>query len=229
MANTELKVAPRTVLGKKVKQLRRQGWIPANVYGHKVESTSVQAPTADLLTLMRKLSRNEIINLTVEGEKEPRTVVVRDVARDPVTSHLLHIDFYQISMTEKMRAEVPVVLTGTSPAVATQGGVLLQTLERVAVEALPGDIPQQFEIDVSRLVELEQSVHVSDLDVDTSKVTLHTDPEVVLARVASPRLATAEEEAAEAAEAAEGVEGAPAEGAPPSEEKPAESAGGDSE
>jgi large subunit ribosomal protein L25 len=229
MANTELKVAPRAVLGKKVKQLRRQGWIPANVYGHKVESTSVQAPTPDLLTLMRKLSRNEIINLTVEGEKEPRTVVVRDVARDPVTGNLLHVDFYQVSMTEKMRTEVPVVLTGTSPAVATHGGVLLQTLERVAVEALPGDIPQQFEVDVSRLVELEQSFHVSDLDVDTSKVTLHTDPEVVLARVASPRLATAEEEAAEAAEAAEGVEGAPAEGAPPAEEKPAEASGGESE
>jgi large subunit ribosomal protein L25 len=96
--------------------------------------------------------------------------------------------------------------------------VLLQTLELVPVEALPGDIPAQFEVDVSRLTELEQSLHVRDLAVDASKVTLHADPDIVLARVAAPRLATAEEEAAAAP--AEGAE-APAEGAEPGAATPA--------
>jgi large subunit ribosomal protein L25 len=208
MANSELKVAPRTVLGKKVAALRRQGITPANVFGHKIESTSVQASTVDLTHLLRASSRNAIINLSVEGEATPRTVVVRDLDRDPVTGRLLHVDFYQVSMTEKMRAEVQVVLTGSSEAVATYGGILLQTLETIAVEALPGDIPERFEADVTVLTELEQGIHVRDLRIDETKITVHTDPDVVVARVASPRLA-AEEEAAPAAE-----EGAPAEGAP---------------
>jgi large subunit ribosomal protein L25 len=211
MANTQLRVTRRTVLGKKVKALRRDGVTPANIYGHKLESLAVQAMTPEVTHALRTSSRNAIFDLTVEGDGGTRPAVVRDIHRDPVTGRILHIDFFQISMTEKMRADVRVVLTGTSPAVSTYGGVLLQTLDSVAVEALPGDIPPQFEIDVSTLTELEQSVHVRDLAFDAEKVTLHSDPDVVLARVATPRLATAEEEgAAPAEEAAEGAEGAEA-------------------
>jgi large subunit ribosomal protein L25 len=205
-ANKELSVRPRSELGKAVRKLRRAGQTPANIFGHRVESRAVQAETPDLLQLLRASTRNAIINLRVEGEGSPRTVVVRDVQRDPVTGRILHVDFYQVSMTEKMRAEVPVVLVGTSDAVATYGGVLLQTLERIAVEALPAEIPAQFEADVSVLTELEQSIHVRDLKIDETRITVHTDPDVVVARVAAPRLAAAEEE--EAAAAAE--EGAPA-------------------
>jgi large subunit ribosomal protein L25 len=211
MANSELQVAPRTVLGKKVAKLRREGMTPANVFGHKVESTAVQADTAKVTHLLRGMSKNAIINLSVDGESKPRTVVIRDVRRNPVNGKLLHIDFYQVSMTVKMRADVPVVLVGTSDAVSTYGGVLLHTLDTVAVEALPGDIPAEFPADVTVLTELEQSIHVRDLTVDTTKVTVMTDPDVVVARVAAPRLATAEEEAEEAAAAA-AAEGAPAEG-----------------
>jgi large subunit ribosomal protein L25 len=219
MANNSLGAAPRTVLGKKVKALRRSGVTPANVYGHKVESTAVQASTVEVTHLLRAAGRNAIIDLKIEGEAAPRTVVVRNVERNPVTSQILHIDFFQVSMTEKMKADVRVVLTGTSPAVSDLQGVLLQMIESVAVEALPGDIPSEFEVDVSVLAQLESSLHVRDLHVDESKVTITTDPDVVLARVAAPRLATAEEEEAAAA-AAEGAE-APAEGAA---EAPAEDA-----
>jgi large subunit ribosomal protein L25 len=216
MANSELQVAPRTVLGKKVAQLRRNGRTPANVFGHRIESTSVEADTVELTHLLRGMTRNAIINLSVAGEAAPRTVVIRDVTRDAVTGKLLHIDFYQVSMTEKMRADVPVVLIGTSDAVATYGGVLLQTLETVQVEALPNDIPTQFEVDVTRLAQLEDSLHVRDLDVDASKVTLHTDLDVVVARVATPRVAAEEEAAAAAtAEGAEAAAAAPAGGETP--------------
>ena len=119
-------------------------------------------------------------------------------------------------MTEKMRAEVRVVLIGSSDAVETFGGVLLQTLESISVEALPGDIPTQFEADVSQITQLEGAVHVRDLDIDQSVVTLMTDPDVVVARVASPRVATEETPAAAAeGEAAPAAEGAPAAAAPP--------------
>lgn len=215
MANAKLDVAPRETLGKKVRQMRRRGVTPANVYGHRVDSRAVQAETLLLTGLLRQSSRNAIIDLAVEGEPRPRTVVVRDVQRDPVSDQILHVDFFQVSMTERMRTDVPVVLVGTAPAVGTHGGVLLQTLDSIAVEALPGDIPPQFDVNVSGLMELEQSVHVRDLAIDSEKVTLHTDVDVVLARVATPRLVAAEE--GEAA-AEEGAAEAPAEGAPAAEE-----------
>src|SRR5438445_1492311 len=163
MANSELQVQPRIVLGKKVKALRRSGVTPANVFGHRVQSTAVQASTVALTQLLRGMSRNAIVDLRIEGEPAPRTVVVRELSRDPVTDRLLHVDFFQVSMTETMRAEVPLVLVGTSEAVTTYGGVLLQTLESVAIEALPGDIPPQYELDVSRITELEGTLHVRDL------------------------------------------------------------------
>ena len=204
MAN-DLKVAPRTVLGKKVAQLRRDGKTPANIYGHKVDSRAVQADTVDLLHMMKAGSRNQIISLTVNGEGKPRNVMIRDVARDPVTHNVLHVDFIEVSMTERMKAQVRVVLTGDSDAVATYQGILLQMIESIEVEALPTDIPAQFECDVSVLTQLEQSVHVRDLHIDESKITVMTDPEVVVARVAAPRLATEEEVVAPAeGEAAEG-------------------------
>jgi large subunit ribosomal protein L25 len=196
MANSELQVAPRTVLGKKVAQLRRKGVTPGNVFGHKLESQAVQADTAELTHLLRGITRNAIINLNVAGESAPRTVVVRQVSRDAVTDQILHLDFFQVSMTERMRTDVPVVLVGVSDAVTTFGGVLLQTLERISVEALPADIPTQFEVDVSRITQLDESLHVKDMAIDASRVTIHTDPDVVVARVASPRVVVVEEVAA---------------------------------
>ncbi len=207
MANAELQVAPRTVFGKKVAQLRRDGKTPANVFGHRLESRAVEADTAALTQLLRGITRNAIINLNVDGEPTVRTVVVRELTRNPVTDRLLHVDFYQVSMTETMRADVALVLTGVSDAVLTFGGVLLQMLETVSIEALPADIPAQFDVDVSVITQLEGAVHVKDLGIDTSKLTLHTDPEVVVARVASPRIVV-EEVAAVVGEAEAAVPGA---------------------
>lgn len=211
MANIELQVAPRAVLGKKVAALRRSGVTPGNVFGHRIESTAVQADTDALTRLLKGMTRNAILNLKVEGEPAARNVVIRAISRDPVSTQILHVDFYQVSMTEKMSANVPVVLIGTSDAVATFGGVLLQTLESVSVEALPADIPAQFEADVSAITQLEGAVHVRDLPIDASKVTLMTDADVVVARVATPRVVAEETAAAEgeAAPAPEGGETAP--------------------
>jgi large subunit ribosomal protein L25 len=217
MADTELRVRPRDVFGKKLGALRRRGVTPGNVYGHRVDSTAVESDTTDLAHLLRAMSKNQVINLTVEGESSPRTVVIRELARNPLNGQILHVDFFQVSMTEKMKAQVPVVLSGTSEAVSTLGGVLMQMIDTIAIEALPGDIPSEFEVDVSQITQLEQSIHVRDLHIDETRVSVSTDPDVVVARVAAPRLATAEEEAAEAAAA----EGEAAEGAPAAESEEA--------
>lgn len=210
MADVELQVDPRTVTGKKVKALRRQGIIPAHLYGHDTESLAVQAPTQAVMNLLRTASRNAIIDLQINGEEDPRPVVLRGIQRNPVTGELLHIDFFQISLTETLRSEVPLVLTGEAPAVTVYGGVLLQSLNHITVEALPTAIPENIEVDVSHLEEIDSSIFVRDL-VFPPDVEVDADLDQVVAKVAAPRLAVeVEEEVLEEKELAEGEE--PAEG-----------------
>ena len=223
MARKELPVAPREVVGKKVAALRRAGILPANIYGHGLASLSIQVSAEELEKTMRAASANEVIDVKVEGEGAARPVVVTKIQRHPLTSGALHADFYQVSLREKMRADVPLVITGTSDAVETFNGVLVTQIELLHIEALPLDIPTHFEVDISVLTELESAVHVRDLQVPAN-VTVLTDGDVVLAKVESPRVA--EEELPTAAAAAEGEvpEEAEAEEAPPSgrtEQEPA--------
>ncbi|OGO50765.1 MAG: hypothetical protein A2148_03465 [Chloroflexi bacterium RBG_16_68_14] len=222
MADIQLSVDQRTVTGKKVKALRRQGIIPAHLYGHGTESLALQTEKQTITTLLRKAGRNAIIDLQINGEGEPRPVVLRGVQRDPVTDELMHIDFFQISLTEMLRADVPLVLIGNAPAVAAYSGVLLQTLNHLAVQALPTDVPEQIEVDVSDLDTLDAALFVRDLTIP-SNVEVLADPDQLVAKVEPPRIA-AEIEAEEAAAKEEAVveaaakEAAEAEAAPAKEE-----------
>jgi len=198
-------------LGKKVKALRRQGLTPANIYGHNVESQAIQVATEELKHVLKSAGRNDIVYLRLDGD-DPRPTFVRDVQQHPVTDAIQHIDFLQISLREKVRADVPIHLTGLSPAVDTYGGILMHGLDHVTVEALPTEVPSFLEIDVSPLTEINQALHVSDLDLP-DEVTLLTDPEQVVAKVAPPAVEPVEEvpeeEELEEGEAApEGEEGA---------------------
>jgi large subunit ribosomal protein L25 len=200
----ELAVTPRSVLGKKVKVLRRQGMTPANIYGHGLISQAVQVPTHDLARTIRLVGLNTMLQLQVEGEKKLRPVFVRRVQRDPITDEFLHVEFYQVSLKEKIRLEVPLVIVGEAPAVSIQGGVLLHAVNTITVEGLPTDLPPHIEVDVSGLADFDDAVHVKDLAVSPD-ITLLVDPEVVVAKVAAPRLAeeVVEEEVEVPVEAAE--------------------------
>jgi large subunit ribosomal protein L25 len=198
---TELKVTPREVLGKKVRALRREGLTPANIYGPKVESTAVQVPTEELRHVLKTAGRNDIVYLRLDGD-EPRPTFVREIQQNPVTDAILHVDFFQISLRDKVRAEVPIHLVGLSPAVDTFGGILMHGLDHVTVEALPTEVPSFLELDVSPLVEINQALHVSDLELPED-VTLLTDAEQVVAKVAPPAVEP-EPQVEEEEEAAEG-------------------------
>ena len=206
---TELKVTPREVLGKKVRALRREGLTPANIYGPKVESTAVQVPTEELRQVLKTAGRNDIVYLRLDGD-EPRPTFVREIQQNPVTDAILHVDFFQISLRDKVRADVPIHLVGLSPAVDTFGGILMHGLDHVTVEALPTEVPSFLELDVSPLVEINQALHVSNLELPED-VTLLTDPEQVVAKVAPPAVEP-EPEVEEEEEAVEG-EAAEEEGA----------------
>jgi len=223
MARKELVVELREILGKRVARLRRQGVLPANIYGHGLESVSVQVAGEEFERLMRASTANEVIDVKVAGERSTRPVVVHKIQRNPLTSAALHADFYQVSLREKMRAAVPIMVTGQSEAVETYNGVLVHALDEISIEALPLDIPTHLEVDISVLAELESSVHVRDLVVP-GNVTVLNEPDAVVVKVESPRVMEEELAPAEAEEAAEGEE-AEAKG----EEKPEASADSEGE
>ncbi len=210
MARKELSVEARQVLGKKVRHLRREGVLPANIYGHGLSSLAVQVKTEELEKTLRASTVNEVIDVKVAGERSARPVVVHHIQRHPITSSPLHADFYQVSLREKMRADVPLVVIGRSEAVASYNGVLVTGIEALHIEALPLDIPGRIEVDITPLEELESAIHVRDLRVPAS-VTVLNDPDVVVVKVASPRLVAEEEEEAAAAAAAEEAPAAAAE------------------
>lgn len=193
---------PRTTLGKSVARLRRNGIVPANIYGRGVESTAVQIATRDAAALLRTHGLNTLVNLEVAGESAARSVVVRSTQRHPVNQALQHVDFYQVDLNRTMQAHLPVVVTGEAPAVAMYKGVLIHGLDNVLVEGLPAQMPTHFEISVDGLTELEMEVKVSDLQLPAG-VTVMTSGDIMLARVSGGRTA------ADAAAVAEGEQPAP--------------------
>ena len=205
MARRELAVETREVTGKKVAALRRAGMLPANVYGRGLASVSIQISTDEMEKTLKAASANEVIDLKIGGEKDLRPVVIQRIQRHPLNSSYLHAEFYQVSLTETMRAEVPLIVVGTSEAVSMFSGVLMTALESLHVEALPLNLPSRIEVDITPLVELEQSLHVRDLPIPAN-VTVLTDPDVMVVKISTPRVAEEEEAAAAGEEVAAGAE-----------------------
>ena len=224
MARKELTVEPRKVTGKKVAQLRRTGILPGNIFGHGIESQAVQIDFEQLQHTLHHATANEVLDLKVKGEGAVRPVVLHKLQRNPLNGHPIHADFYQVQLREKMRAEVPVVFVGNTEAIDTYNGVLVPALETIHVEALPLDIPASFEVDISKMRNLEDAFHVRDLKV-TGNVSVLNDEDVVIAKVASPRVEEGEEPAegptatTEEAEGEESEEAAEAAEEASSEEK----------
>ncbi len=218
MEQTPLSAQKRTVLGRKVKQLRKDGIIPAHVFGHKVKTVHVQVKAGEFHKVFEKAGETGIISLSVDSEKRP--VLIRNLQIHPVTDEPLHIDFYQVNLTEKVKVNVPLEIVGEAPAVEKKIGLLLTPVSEVEIEALPADLPENIEVDISNLSEIGNEIKVKDLKVDRSKVEVLTDEELVVAQIGE--LVTKEMEAleaeveAEAAEAQAEAAEAPAEG----EEKP---------
>lgn len=204
MTSAKLEVQKRKVLGRKVKKLRRDGLLPANVYGKTVKSVSLEVPVKDFLKVYGEAGETGLIELKVDGETKP--VLIHNVQFHPVTGNPLHADFHQVSLTEKTTAVVPIELVGEAPAVEQKIGVLIQTLAEVEVEALPQDFPEHLTVDVSNLNEVNDALTVGDIKVDTKKVEIKADPSETVAKID----ALAKEEEVVAPAAVEGEEGAEA-------------------
>jgi len=177
-----LTAEPRQVIGKQVKAMRRAGSIPAILYGSHLDHTlPLKLDEKTLKTVIAKAGRNRLIKLTVESGA-PRLVLARQVQREPISRKILHVDFQEVSMTEKISTDVSLVLVGTSPVVTRGDGLLIHGLASVMVRCLPGDLIPSIEVDVTGLEILNQSLFVKDLKV-SDQIEILTSPDEMIAKV----------------------------------------------
>lgn len=194
----ELSAEPRTVYGKHVRRLRREGIVPANIYGHG-ESRAIQAPMRALERLVAQGGRTSVVAIAVDGRSE--TALLKSMQRDPRSGHILHIDFQAVSMDQEVTSVVPVRFIGESDAVTKLDGVMMHPRSELHITARAGDLPDVVEVDVSSITELHGAIHVADLPAsDTYSIADPSDE--VLAIVLPPKREVEEEVAAAAEEAA---------------------------
>jgi len=203
MAQTELGVQARSVTGKQVKRLRRQGQVPLIVYGYKTQPINLQALEFGTRRALAKAG-GQLMSLHIEGEDQPRMTLAREVQRDSITGKLIHVDFYEVDITERIEVEVPLTLVGEPRLVDTGQAVLVHVLNSVDIECLPTDIMQTIEVDVTRLVTLDDEIHVRDLVVPEN-VEMLTNRDELVAKLEPVEEEEVEEEAV-AAPSVEDVE-----------------------
>ena len=198
MEQIELRAEPRVVKGKQVRNLREQGLVPAILYGSQIDAMPIQIESKTLHKVLAQAGGNTLVSLQI-GDKQPVLTLAREIQRDIIRHHIVHVDFYQVVMTEKITAEVPIILTGEAPAVEEKGGVLVHGLNTVQVQCLPGDLPPSFKVDLSSLSDFNSLVAVADLQVPPS-ITIISDPDSVIVRIEAPRMIEEVEEVAPPAE-----------------------------
>ncbi len=213
-------LSDRQVVGKKVRALRREGFVPVHYYGRGMESLTLQASTGMLRKVVDEAGANIPVEVDVEGTDGSNICFVREVQWHPVNGSLLHVDFMRVDITERVTAEVPITLTGQSEAVRELGGVIIQPFQTLPVEALPLDMPKEVIVDVTPLVMFGDAVRVGEIELEGESEILRDDDDL-LVTVQEPRIEIEEEvvdEELEGEELAEGEEGAEGEGAEPAAE-----------
>jgi len=200
MARLKLKAEKREILGRKVKNLRQKNIIPGNLYGRDIKSQALQLDLKSFLSVFNKTGETGLIDLKI-GQLKAKTVLASDIQLDPITDIPLHVNFRQIDLTKKTIVAVPIEIIGKAPAVEKGNGILIQTLQEIEVEALPEDLPDHINIDVSNLEEINDAVRVKELKVN-KKITLKANENEVVAKIEAP---IAKEEVAEASTSEEEI------------------------
>lgn len=213
-----LQAEDRIVLGKKVKRLRLDGKLPGHVYGKGIETEVVSVEKKAFLQTFKTAGETGLIYLKIGAEKV-RPVLVRGVQHDPISRQPIHIDFYQVDLTQKVKAPVPLVLIGERPALVVSGeAIVLQTLNEVEVEALPADLIEKIEVNITVLKNIDDAITVGQLSFDRTKLTVHAKDEEIIVKLAPAITEEMKKQMEEEAAAAVAAEAAvPVEGAAPTE------------
>jgi large subunit ribosomal protein L25 len=175
-----LTVTRREVLGKNSKKLRRVGILPANIYGRDIASEAVQVALKDFQGTFKATGETGLLYLKLDGKERP--VLIHNVQLDYITQLPVHADFYQVNLKEKVKTMVPVVLVGEAQAVTDKVGTLLQTLNEIEVEALPTDLPEHFEVDVTKLAAVNDQITIEDLK-KINGVEILTEPTQTIVKI----------------------------------------------
>lgn len=220
---------PRTKLGRRAKTELKERRIPAVLYGAGVESRPISVGRSEFIKLYNTAGQSALIDVTV-GSEAPVKALIKELQLHPITTYPIHIDFYQVRMDQEIEADIPLVFIGESSAVKNDGGTLIKSMDEVAVRCLPGDLPHEIEVDLSKLVTFEDAITIGSLVV-AKGVEFIDDLEQTIATVARPMtedelkaleevqvgdvtaVKTEAEEKKEAEAAAEAAEGGAAEGA----------------
>ncbi|MHC1741063.1 MAG: 50S ribosomal protein L25 [Anaerolineaceae bacterium] len=200
MDKNVIEATKRTVVGKQVGVLRRQGKLPGVIYGHHFDSQPILMDGKAATKVLNSATSSSIVTLMLDGVAH--AALVREKQKDYIRNQFIHIDFQAVSQTEKIRTKVGILLTGLAPAVKDFNGVVVEGLDSIEVEALPKDLPERFVVDVSKLANIGDAIHVSDIPVPEN-VTIIDEPEEMLVLITSP---AAEEVEPVAATETEGVE-----------------------
>jgi large subunit ribosomal protein L25 len=199
-----LKADVRDIKGKKVKNLRKKGFLPAVLYGHDIKSQSLVVPYNDFEKVYNETGGSALVLLNIDNKSH--NVLINEVELEPISQKYLHADFYAVKMTEKITAEVPFHFIGESSAVEEKDGVLVKNMDTVEVSCLPTDLPQSIEIDISVLKDIDDVIHIGDLK-PVSGVEVLKDKDEVIVNITPPRteeeLAELEEEVSKEEEAEE--------------------------
>lgn len=196
-----IKAQKRTVMGKKVNALRREGWLPGVVYGRHLQAFPIQMPAHETSLIMSKLTSSSLVTIDIDGEKH--TAIVRDRQRDVIYGRLTHVDFLALSLNEKLRTTVGLELVGEAPVLKLADVILNQGVFELELECLPQDLPSKIEVDVSKIASMDDLITVGSLNLG-DKITVLTDPSEVIISVGYSE--QEKEPAAEAVEAPEVVE-----------------------
>ena len=207
MKRQKLTVTKRDIFGKKLKKLRREGILPANIYGKNIKSVAVQLPYKEFEKVYKEARETGLIDVQVNGEVKPS--LIHNVQRDHLNNITLHADFYQVDLKEKVKTMVPILITGIAQAVSDKLGLLLQPLSQVEIEALPTDLPEKIEVNVEHLATIDDQITVADIKAP-SDVTILTDKDQVVAKIGELISKQAKEQAAAEAAASEAAKAATA-------------------
>ena len=203
MADFAIEAQPRQVTGKKTKQLRRDGLVPAIVYGPGIESIAIQIPYRPLEVMLMNAGGTNLVDISIGKKKH--VVLTREVQRDILRGDIIHVDFFALNMNEPITADVFIQFTGESPAVANGEGILLTGPSSLSIETLPTNLVSEIQVDVSGLENVGDAIYVRDLNLGDD-LTVHNDPDELLARVIVPSAVLAEEDEEAEGEELEGEE-----------------------
>ncbi len=177
MEKVVIKATKRDVSGKQVNGLRRAGRLPAVIYGRHTEPVNISMDAHDAGLVLGKIGSSSLVTIEVDGKEYPS--LVRERQRDYIKNRLIHVDFMAVSLTEKIRAEVRIELSGVSPAVKDSDAVLVTGLHTLSVECLPADLPDHVTVDISPLVKVGDGIHVRDVSLG-DKVQILDDPDEMI-------------------------------------------------